>query len=88
MAARYGIRPDPDGWTVYDISTDLPAEVNGFIQVGLPADDADDLAELLNRLDNEQSAVVSHCRRRRIMDIRQLAADTSGARGLGAYVRS
>jgi hypothetical protein len=60
MAARYDIKPDPNGWTVYDTATDLPAEVNECIQVGLSADDADDLADLLNRLDKEQSTAVSH----------------------------
>jgi hypothetical protein len=35
MAARYDIKSDPNGWTVYDTTTGLPAEVNGFIQVGL-----------------------------------------------------
>jgi hypothetical protein len=60
LAARYDIKPDPNGWTVYDTITDLPAEVNGYIQVGLSTDAADDLADLLNRLDIEQSAVVSH----------------------------
>ena len=60
MAARYDIKPDPNGSTVYDTTTDLPAEVNGYIQVGLSTDDADDLADLLNRLDIEQSTVVSH----------------------------
>ena len=60
MAARYDIKPDANGWTVYDTTTDLPAEVNGFIQIGLSTDDADDLADLLNRLDIEQSVAVSH----------------------------
>jgi len=45
---------------VYDTTTHLPAEVNGFIQVGLSTDDADDLADLLNRLDIEQSVALSH----------------------------
>ena len=60
MTARYDIKPDGNGWTVYDTITDLPAEVNGFIQVELSTTDADDLADLLNRLDIEQSAAVSH----------------------------
>ncbi len=59
MAARYDIKPDPHGWTVYDTTTDLHAEVNGFVQVGLSTADAYDLADLLNRLDIEQSAAVS-----------------------------
>jgi hypothetical protein len=60
MAARYDIKPDSNGWTVYDTITDLPAEVNGYVQVGLSAEVADDLADLLNRLDVEQSTAVSH----------------------------
>lgn len=60
MAARYYVKQDTNGWTVYDTTTDLPAEVNGFIQSGLPIDDADDLSDLLNRLEFEQSAILSH----------------------------
>lgn len=60
MAARYDIKPDPNGWTVYDTTTDVPAKVNGCIQVGLSTDDADDLADLLNRLHVEQTVAVSH----------------------------
>ncbi len=60
MAARYNIKSDGTRWTVFDSITGQPAEVNGFIQVGLSADDADDLADLLNRLRVEQSAVASH----------------------------
>ena len=60
MAARYDIHHDPDGWTVYDTTTGLPAAVNGVNQTGLSVEDADDLADLLNRLPAEQSAVVAH----------------------------
>jgi hypothetical protein len=60
MAARYDIKPEGDSWTVYDTTTGLPAEVNDVIQVGLSLEDADDLADLLNRLDAEQSAKASH----------------------------
>ena len=60
MAIRYDIKPDPNGWTVYDTTTGMPAEAYGCIQVGLSTDDADDLADLLNWLDIEQSAAVSH----------------------------
>jgi hypothetical protein len=60
MAARYDIKPDGNGWTVYDTATSLAAEVNGFIQVGLSVEDADDLADLLNRLHVEQSAAAAH----------------------------
>jgi hypothetical protein len=60
MAAPYSIRADPNGWTVYDITTDMPAKVNGGFQIGLSLDDADDLADLLNRLHTQQLAATSH----------------------------
>jgi hypothetical protein len=60
MSARYNIRPDPDGWTVYDTVTGSPAAVNDATQIGLSLEDADDLADLLNRLHAEQSAAAPH----------------------------
>ena len=60
MAARYDIKPDGNGWTVYDTNTFLPAAVNGAIQIGHSLEDADDLADLLNRLHVEQSAAAAH----------------------------
>ena len=60
MAARYDIQTGRNGWTVYDTTTGLPAEVNGMLQIGLSMEDADDLADLLNRLHAEQSMVASH----------------------------
>ena len=60
VVARYDIRPDEKGWTVFDTATNIPAEVNGMIQVGLPLDDADDLADLLDRLATERSASTTH----------------------------
>jgi len=60
MAARYDIKPEGDSWTVYDITTGLPTEVNDVVQIGLSLEDADDLADLLNRLDAEKSAKASH----------------------------
>jgi hypothetical protein len=60
MSTRYDIRPDDHGWTVFDADTGLAAEVNGVIQFGLSLDDADDLADLLDHLDRERSASVSH----------------------------
>jgi hypothetical protein len=60
MAARYDIKPEDDGWSVYDTTTGLPAEVNDVVQVGLSLEDADDLVDLLNRLHAEQSAKGSH----------------------------
>jgi hypothetical protein len=42
-----------DAWVVFDTTTDLPAVVKGVPQIGLSLDDADDLTDLLNRLDAE-----------------------------------
>jgi hypothetical protein len=46
---RYNLRQEPNGlWTVYDIFTGEPAEVNGIPQNGLDMEIADDLVDLLN----------------------------------------
>lgn len=52
MSARYDItdKISTTGWSVYDTWTNMPAEVDGYAQIGLPFEDADDLADLLNRL--------------------------------------
>ncbi len=47
---RFDIRPDQDGWTIYDRETDQPASVEGHDTVGLPREDADEIADLLNTL--------------------------------------
>ena len=60
MMTRYDIRPTPEGWTVYDTATGLPAAVNDLSQVGLSLEDADDIADLLNRLHIEQLDCASH----------------------------
>lgn len=48
------------GWTVYDLTMGLPASVNSVSLTGLPLEDADDLADLLNHLHTQQLAVASH----------------------------
>ncbi|WP_105432435.1 MULTISPECIES: hypothetical protein [Neorhizobium] len=48
---RFIARRNEDGtdyWTVYDISTGLPAVVNGTTLDALGMEEADDLADLLN----------------------------------------
>ena len=60
MAVRYDMRPEGDGWTVYDLTTGLPASVNGKSLTGLPLEDADDLADLLNHLHTQQLATALH----------------------------
>lgn len=48
MTARFSIRPDATGWTVFDVWTGLPVEIAGAVQVGLDVEAADDLADLLS----------------------------------------
>jgi hypothetical protein len=42
-----------DAWVVVDTTTGFPAVLESVPQVGLTLDDADDLTDLLNRLDAE-----------------------------------
>jgi hypothetical protein len=62
MSARYDITNEMSttGWSVYDTWTNMPAEVNGHAQIGLALEDADDLADLLNRLYSETVAQRHH----------------------------
>jgi hypothetical protein len=60
MTARYDIRSEDNGWTVYDTRTGSIALVNDVPQNGLPLEDADDLADLLNHLDSEQIFATAH----------------------------
>ena len=50
MLVRYDIRPDRDGWTIYERTTGEPAVVEGFASVALRYADADELVDLLNTL--------------------------------------
>ena len=52
--------PGRDLWAVIDTVTHGPALVNDVPQTDLDLDDADDLADLLNRLDQESSASSKH----------------------------
>jgi hypothetical protein len=48
---RYYSKRGSDGWAVYDATTGRVAEVSGSPQTGLSADDADDLVDMLNRIE-------------------------------------
>jgi len=48
--ARYDLREDSEGWTVFGVWTGEPAVINFVPQTGLDIQDADELAELLTRL--------------------------------------
>ena len=47
-------------WAAIDTVTHRPALVNDVPQIDLELDDADDLTDLLNRLDQESSASAKH----------------------------
>ncbi|HEY7384293.1 MAG TPA: hypothetical protein VH743_11540 [Beijerinckiaceae bacterium] len=51
MLVRFDIRPDAEGWTIYDRLTDEPALVAGYVSVGLRFSDADEIVDLLNTLE-------------------------------------
>jgi hypothetical protein len=53
LLVRYEMRQVNSGWTVWDTQTNAPAVVEGRWQVDLNMEDADDLTDLLNRLDRE-----------------------------------
>ena len=44
---RFDIRPDEQGWTIFDRETYKPASVEGHEAVGLSREDADEIADLL-----------------------------------------
>jgi hypothetical protein len=48
--------PGRDLWAVIDSVTQRPALVNDVPQIDLELDDADDLTDLLNKLEQEASA--------------------------------
>jgi hypothetical protein len=50
---RYETRMLETGWSVWDTKANTVAIVEGCWQVGMSLDDADDLMNLLNRLDHE-----------------------------------
>ena len=60
MIVRFDIRPDQNGWTIFDRATGRPAVIEGIVSVGLPFDDADDLVDLLNTLHMLKPHVTLH----------------------------
>ena len=50
---RYEMRQIASGWCVWDTVNNTPASVEGHWQTGMDMDAADDLTDLLNRLDAE-----------------------------------
>jgi hypothetical protein len=60
MIARDDIRPEFKGWTVYGTVTGSPASINDALVTRLEFGDADDLADLLNNLQSQQSSTAAH----------------------------
>jgi|GEM_PF-2108763 hypothetical protein len=50
---RYELRKFETGWAVWDTTTDAPALVDGSFQDGMLMNDAKNLTDLLNQLDQE-----------------------------------
>ena len=60
MIIRYDVRPDDEGWTIYDRRTDEPALVEDEQIVGLPKRDAEEIADMLNTLALMQGQQTMH----------------------------
>jgi hypothetical protein len=54
MSQRYEMRLLENGWAVWDTQANAPAIVEGRWQTDLSMEDADDLTDLLNRLDEKR----------------------------------
>lgn len=55
VTSRYDMRKEADDtWTVFDVFTGLPAEVNGVPLAMLDIEEADDAIDLLNTLDGQR----------------------------------
>lgn len=55
MRQRFDMRREDDGtWTVLDGMTGQQVVAAGLAMVGMSVDDADDMVDLLNRLDRDR----------------------------------
>jgi len=55
---RFEMRKLPNGWAVWDTTTNTPAAVKGQWQTGMTLEDADDMTDLLNHLDASQGSLI------------------------------
>jgi hypothetical protein len=51
MLLPFDLRPDREGWTVWDVATDTPAFLEGFALTGLSLDDAEQAVKALNDIE-------------------------------------
>ena len=56
MANRYVLCRDEAGWIVLDTATDAPAIVNDTPMIHMAEDKAQEVARLLNEIDDEKGA--------------------------------
>jgi hypothetical protein len=64
MLLRYDLRPDREGWTVFDVTTDHPAFFEELPLVGLPLDDGEKAVNALNTIEIKSLSAA----RRRVLD--------------------
>jgi hypothetical protein len=64
MLMPYDIRPDREGWTVFDVTTERPAALEDVVLVGLSLEDAEKAVNALNALEVR----VQNTARRRVLD--------------------
>jgi hypothetical protein len=57
---RYEMRILESGWAVWDCLMNAPAIVEVRLQTSMSMDDADDLTDLLNRLNRDAKASAKH----------------------------
>ena len=58
---RYDMRQDVNGtWVIIDRATGFITMVDGYLQIGLDRDAADDMVDLLNKLDRELMSSSKH----------------------------
>ncbi|KAB0539865.1 hypothetical protein F7P81_00115 [Pseudochrobactrum saccharolyticum] len=58
---RYDMRQDVNGtWVIIDRATGFITMVDGSLQIGLDRDAADDMVDLLNKLDRELMSSSKH----------------------------
>jgi len=50
MLLPYDIRPDREGWTVFDVTTSRPGFLHEVLLVGFSLEDAEEAANALNAL--------------------------------------
>jgi hypothetical protein len=51
MLLPYDIRPDREGWTVFDVTTSRPGFLHEVLLVGFSLEDAEEAANALNALE-------------------------------------